>query len=80
MKTVIILIIYFFSFQLQAACKCNCDPADPSLCANQNDLEHPCPVVCSSPAPGMAPMFTACPVSRITDPVTGIIRWVNTCN
>lgn len=80
MKAVIILIICFFSLQLQAACKCNCDPTDIQLCASQNDLDHPCPSVCSSPAPGMAPMFTACPVSRVTDPITGITSWVNMCN
>ncbi|AMP89395.1 hypothetical protein [Legionella pneumophila] len=80
MKTVLILIIFLCSFQIQAACKCNCDPTDNKMCASQNDMEHPCPSVCASAAPGMAPMFTACPVSKVTDPVTGVTRWVNMCN
>lgn len=79
MKTIILLITCFLSFQLQAACKCNCDPADFSICASQNDLDRPCPVLCSASSPGLAPMITACPIVKITMQNTGVTRWVNMC-
>lgn len=80
MKTIIILILSLFAVQLQAACKCNCDPTDRRLCASQIDLDHPCPGVCASPTPGLAPMLTACPVTKTIDPITGVTIWVNMCN
>jgi hypothetical protein len=80
MKTVIILMIYLFTFQLEAACKCNCDPTDRQLCASQNDLDHPCPALCSPGTPGIGPMLTACPESKYTDQITGVTKWVSMCN
>lgn len=80
MKTLIILMICFFSFELQAACKCNCNPADFSICASNYDLDQPCPVICSSAAPGLAPMITACPIVKVTNPNTGVTTSVNMCN
>lgn len=81
MKTVILSLICFLSFSLHAACKCNCDPADFTICANQNDLDRPCPNLCgaSTGASGLAPMITACPIGKITMPNTGVTRTVNMC-
>ncbi len=80
MKTITIVILSLCAFQLQAACKCNCDPTDRQLCASQIDLDHACPGVCPSATPGLTPMFTACPVTKTTDPTTGVVKWVNMCN
>ncbi|KTD74948.1 hypothetical protein [Legionella waltersii] len=81
MKTIIVAIMCFLSFQLHAAaCKCNTNPADITLCASQNDTEHPCHAVTPSPSLGVAPIFNACPVTKINDPVTGLPRWVTMCN
>ncbi|WP_045094548.1 hypothetical protein [Legionella fallonii] len=82
MKAVMILIVFLFSFQLnaQTACKCNCDPTDRRLCASLNDLEHPCQGLCGAPAPGLGPMLTACPVTKVTDRATGVTTWVSLCH
>jgi hypothetical protein len=79
MKKIMILIICLYSLQLQAACKCNCDFADNRICASQNDLDNPCPSVCAASAPGVMPMFTACPMVKIIHLRTGISTWVNKC-
>lgn len=80
MKAIILFILSLFAVQLHAACKCTCDPTDRQLCASQIDLDHPCPAVCPGAAAGLAPMVTACPVTKTTDPMTGITRWISMCN
>lgn len=80
MKPIMLFILCLCSYQLQAAaCKCNCDPMDIRLCASQNDPVHPCHALCSSSTPGM-PAFTACPVTKVTDEITGLPKWVSMCN
>ena len=78
MRTVIGLVIILCSFQLNAACKCNCNPMDAGICASLYDLDHPCEGVCES-VPGFAPMRTACSVSLVMNPMTGIKEWRTNC-
>ena len=79
MKKVIILISVLLSFHLHAACKCNCDPADRSICASNYDLDHPCVAICPGSTPGGPVMITACPVSKVVNPVTQSYIWISNC-
>lgn len=79
MKILLMLVLVLSPLSMQAACKCNCNPADASICASSYDIDHPCGSICPAQTPGIAAMITACPVSEVTNPLTGVNEWIRNC-
>lgn len=72
-----------FSFPLQAACRCSCNAQDGRICASYYDIDHPCIGLCppSSPqATSTVPIRTACPLTQVYNPNTGINEWKVVCD